>query len=470
MPDEKAIVPEKKTQKPEKALGARDSIAQFGWVIGVVLAVAGFGLMYAVEVHDWKLAQLASISGVLLLAASVATLAKIMMSSLYPATDKPARQKEGVRVTRQRENAGEVRDKLLRRLVMVAGFGLGVIFLYSVQYRYWPDGRVLSTLSAGLVSAGAAWLTGALLGFLFGIPHTKEGKPVTPAGSASEDDGRYSPSTSLEQISDWLTKIIVGLGLTQLNNIPHKLDQLAQYVAQGLGGDKQSSGFALSVVLYFSVCGFLFGYLWGRLYMLGLFREADLEKRVQELEEKLTVKDLVERQLDPNVQESDSAEIQEAIRTASEAGKREALELVRAARKSEDVTDEIKRRAIPILRALIEADKADIEHRHHSELGYILRDFGALAESLEELAKAIDIRTRRGKSGWQSYEYERAKLRVRLDVSSGPSAPEVKEKIIADIRAAATDSKTRVRIQENKEIGSWLQRNGLTLRDIGINS
>lgn len=46
----------------------------------------------------------------------------------------------------------------------------------------------------------------------------------------------YAPSTSLEQVADWLTKIIVGVGLTQLNKIPRKLDSLASYIAMGMGG------------------------------------------------------------------------------------------------------------------------------------------------------------------------------------------------------------------------------------------
>jgi len=37
----------------------------------------------------------------------------------------------------------------------------------------------------------------------------------------------YSGNTNLEQISDWLTKILVGVGLTQLREIPGQVQRLA---------------------------------------------------------------------------------------------------------------------------------------------------------------------------------------------------------------------------------------------------
>jgi hypothetical protein len=447
--------------------------SRLGWEVGTAFVLAGAVLSYAVQAHNWRLAQVASISGIVLLVIGLALLSKMMSSALV--SERTQSRQTGLKERGGQNKSGEIRDKLLRRLAMVAGAGLSIIFLYSVQYRFWPDGRVLSTLSVGLVSAGAAWLTGVLLGFLFGIPHTKEGKPealnpkAETGGVPTEDEDRYSQSTSLEQISDWLTKIIVGVGLTQLNNIPHKLNQLAEYVAAGLGGDKPNSAFALGIVLYFAVCGFLFGYLWGRLYMLGLFREADVKRMVEAQVEKFSAqlfdqraKDLVERQLDPNDVEVESARLQDAILKASEDETKEIFELVREARKGDDASDETKRRAIPVLRTLIEADKDKLQHRYHSELAYIFRDRAKLEESLEEFATAIDIRNRRGKSGWKSYELEKAKAQIRLDSAAGPSAADLKEAVIKDLRAAWSDPKLQDRIRK-PEITDWLKKNSMTI-------
>jgi len=76
----------------------------------------------------------------------------------------------------------------------------------------------------------------------------REPKNQLSAGNESQvdetqhQDIRYQPSTSLEQISDWLTKIIVGLALVDIAKIPGKLDALASYIASGIGGSsiKQS--------------------------------------------------------------------------------------------------------------------------------------------------------------------------------------------------------------------------------------
>jgi MFS family permease len=209
----------------------------FRWGIASALIVAGTLLTYAIELRNWRLAQVASMVGVTLIVTGVAALSRGLQSG-----PKVPSHLQGTKE--------EIRDKLLKRLVIVALFGLGVIFLYSVQYRHWTEGRVLSVASMGLISAGAAWLTGAFLGFLFGIPHTRqaqvESSSSTSGGtheavSQSQQGSPYEPNTSLEQISDWLTKIIVGVSLTQLNNIPIKLSELARYIALGMNSDRPNS-------------------------------------------------------------------------------------------------------------------------------------------------------------------------------------------------------------------------------------
>ena len=138
------------------------------------------------------------------------------------------------------------------------------------------------------------------------------------------------------------------------------------------------------------------------------------------------------------------------------------MELVISARESEDVTDETMRRAIPILGALIEADKDNLEHRLHSELGYILRDLGQPKEAIDEFTRAIEIRDRRGKSGWRSYEYHRARGRMRLDTPNAPLSPEEKKQVVADLRAVWHDPKVQERVQK-PEIKDWLAKNEMTI-------
>jgi tetratricopeptide (TPR) repeat protein len=173
----------------------------------------------------------------------------------------------------------------------------------------------------------------------------------------------------------------------------------------------------------------------------------------------------VERQLDPSGNEVNPQELHQAIQTAAEDVRRDALERVRDARKGDDATDETKRRAVPVLRALIDADKASVEHRSHSELGYILLDLGQLEESVEELTKAIDIRDRRGKSGWKYYEYRRAIARIRIAKTTGSSTPEAKRQILADLENALSDSKLKDEIKQKQEIKDWLGKNQVSLSE-----
>jgi hypothetical protein len=85
----------------------------------------------------------------------------------------------------------------------------------------------------------------------------------------------YRVNTNLEQISDWLTKILVGVSLTQIAEIRDGLVSLTAFAAQGLGPQSQGQVFAFALLSYSAVLGFLFGYLWTRLFLAGALRVAD---------------------------------------------------------------------------------------------------------------------------------------------------------------------------------------------------
>ncbi len=56
----------------------------------------------------------------------------------------------------------------------------------------------------------------------------------------SDTQAKYGANTNLTDISDWLTKIIVGVGLVQLGKIRGQLKDAANFVAGGLVGIPQS--------------------------------------------------------------------------------------------------------------------------------------------------------------------------------------------------------------------------------------
>jgi hypothetical protein len=162
------------------------------------------------------------------------------------------------------------------------------IFLYAWTFE---APRALGIVGASLVIAGASFTVGSLIGFLFGIPRsvTEGDKPRGP--SAGEDAGRPAPggeevglarpgggpeagsrtsfrdNTNLEEISDWLTKILVGVGLTQIQNLPEGLQRLAEFLGKGLGDSPLKDVFVLSLAIYSALAGFFFCYLLTRLYL-----------------------------------------------------------------------------------------------------------------------------------------------------------------------------------------------------------
>jgi hypothetical protein len=125
------------------------------------------------------------------------------------------------------------------------------------------DHRVVAVVSAFLAAA-APFSLGVLAGFLFGIPKTLQEAPATN-GKPSH---RTQTNTNLEQISDWLTKILIGVGLTQLTVLPGKVQDTAEYLADAINSKSPGTGAVVTMILvYFAIAGFLWGYLVTRLIL-----------------------------------------------------------------------------------------------------------------------------------------------------------------------------------------------------------
>lgn len=190
------------------------------------------------------------------------------------------------------------RYRMLRRLQFAVLIGLFFIFVYSC--RFWRSGFA-SVFGVGMLSAGAFLLVGFLVGFVFGIPRTSKESGAPSSGQQQSGGGSqgntpksttktsYSvvePNSNLVEISDWLTKIIVGVGLVQLNKIPAKVQDLAAFIGNGLRGceseicKQTSEALALGIIIFFFCGGFLVGYLWARLYLQRAFTDLSLANQV----------------------------------------------------------------------------------------------------------------------------------------------------------------------------------------------
>lgn len=144
-------------------------------------------------------------------------------------------------------------------------FPIVATFIYALSGGFDPGSNFLSVFAAGVIISGAALIVGALLGFLFGIPRTRE---------KSGSEATLAANTNLNEISDWLTKILVGLGLVQLGKVTSGIESMANAAAPALGGTNEAMIFATGLLVFSAVDGFLLGYLWVRLVISVRLKES----------------------------------------------------------------------------------------------------------------------------------------------------------------------------------------------------
>mgnify|MGYP006949404448 CR=1 FL=1 len=135
-----------------------------------------------------------------------------------------------------------------------------------------------------LLVSMATLLIGGMFGFLFGIP--KLNKAYNP-GEEYDRNTKYRPNTNLEDISDWLTKIIIGITLTQLIRIPGYFRDIVGNILTHVDCTGINCGFMqpllISAILYFLIAGFIIGYFYTRLYLPNLFAIME-ENRIKDAE------------------------------------------------------------------------------------------------------------------------------------------------------------------------------------------
>ncbi len=166
------------------------------------------------------------------------------------------------------------------RRIFAAVLVLLVVGLFIVVGQQWTTGK---PGTASLWAFGFLGL-GTLIGFLFGIPKVLQGDGTavtTTTTTAGPVQTRHQVNTNLEQVSDWITKILVGLGLVQLGRMPDRLKEYSKLLAIGLG-DTDNGVFAGAIIVYFSVLGFMGGYLITRLFLSRVMVTADLSLNPQE--------------------------------------------------------------------------------------------------------------------------------------------------------------------------------------------
>lgn len=380
-------------------------------------------------------------------------------------------------------------------LALLMFCGLGVITLFAATASSVPN--FLSSASVSLLAAAACAVVGSLLGFLFGIPRslTVDGETAGSQEESKNNSGSpntgYQANDNLVQISDWLTKILVGVGLTQIGTFPEKLNKLAAFVSPGLSATEPPNVLAMSILIYYPISGFLFSYLWTRLYLGSALRKADMAAigafmdQIKHNVEKVTkigeqgsddtrAHSLVQRFLNTpeGAPKPSEEELTKAILEASSGMKATIFYLawdVRAKTWRNTETKPRMERTIPIFRALIESDTNNEFHMNHGQLGFALKDKEVpdWKAAHDELSIAIDMRKDWRKGGWLFYEFNRALCKINLlrDISEPVSADQ-RIAILDDLNVAGQSDALVAIMQDNPQVIQWIAANNVTWDDI----
>jgi uncharacterized membrane protein YciS (DUF1049 family) len=184
------------------------------------------------------------------------------------------------------------RGLTLISVMMIFGFGSIYITTHSLDCSEHYHANLGLTIMVAL----AAILCGAFLGFLFGIPRSLQKNQNSSEPNSPNNHNSFADNTNLEQISDWLTKIIVGVSLTQVANIQLYLSKISHLVADGFQcNPKLAVAFIYAVIIFYLICGFIYCYLWTRIQLKAALNKMEVEQLQAQLDESKTKLDDIEK-------------------------------------------------------------------------------------------------------------------------------------------------------------------------------
>jgi hypothetical protein len=177
-----------------------------------------------------------------------------------------------------------------------------VIFFLTLSY---PCKQIAFVIANTLVIIFSIAIVGFLIGFIFGIPRSirfRFDKANNKFENSTDDQNLFADNTNLEEISDWITKIIVGLTLVESREILLRLEYGATSIANSYPNSSlHLMVFSYSLLIFFSGYGFFGGYFWAR----ALFGSILIQSKSEEQE---NLKRLLNRNLSNAIQ-SDNTEI-----------------------------------------------------------------------------------------------------------------------------------------------------------------
>ncbi len=221
------------------------------------------------------------------------------------------------RLLTKRPGVKTQRFVLYMGLSLLAGILLVSLFLALSSPGAAGAAQQLGIGVAAAAISCAAGALGAAAGFLFGLPRarfaedpgggagrTPSGRGVQPradqgSGDRAPEDSasaetqlpagqilavapvnsvpstRYLTNSNLIKVSDWLTTIIIGLGLVNLAKLIPGIRKLGNTLEAPLGGTPYSATIGVSLVIGVGLSSFLLTYLWTSIRVRELLEDAE---------------------------------------------------------------------------------------------------------------------------------------------------------------------------------------------------
>jgi Putative Ig domain len=183
-----------------------------------------------------------------------------------------ARRVDRTRIARLLVTVGARRRGLLGHITTWLAF-LGIAApvggtAWIAVYAFSTQGSHPTYLGVGVLASLAAFVAGCFVGFLLGIPRAVSSGEARQNQSAAAGSSGLGASSNLAEISDWLTKLVLGAGLVELTRLGGPVGRLIDNVATGLHASGASAAsvqtakvMAGAIIFGYVIMGLLDGYI-----------------------------------------------------------------------------------------------------------------------------------------------------------------------------------------------------------------
>ena len=385
-----------------------------------------------------------------------------------------SRRQDGQATAKLGDHSQAFARQVRRDTMLVVGSFLVAFVVLGVSLGS-NTGQDFAVFAASALIAAAAASVGAIVGFIFAIPRALQSSDIQPDHKYT----RYLENTNLEQISDWLTKILVGISLVQISSLRPALAALGRNLAPMLGGRAASAGIGVAICVTAALSAFLLAYLWTRVAVSWTFALTgrDLGDALEEIKEDNARKENSDAEALAALHQHLAGRVEQTVESLAAVFKKASkpiLEQIYSQTEYErrrtwlgGPLQAAHNRVIPVFRALIESDTGHPNHEYYGSLGFALKNQEGpdYKGAIDKLTEAIKLRG--PNNGWVIYEYVRAICRITRPGSEGQEVQSIRD----DLRAAkllgpkyfeGVKNPSDRRQEDREAIAQWLEDNELT--------